>query len=242
MNCKVVDNYTNKLSSEVVLAENNDWKHEYIRFNSGATTEAMFRFSVIWGGAYLDDFVLVKEDSPEGQELLEQYKAEQETIKAANGGAVFVDNMENFGKIHKYNGSWWRVYGDKPEFFNNRKRIARAEGSKNCTASLIYKVENMTNFIANIAYCDDKDIIFYYSSDGEEWFNFDADETIYVTNNENHWTKSLFSASSSFPEETMYLKMEFTDQNPQFWTPQIIEVKIFDADLPDNALDTSGLS
>ena len=242
MNCKVVDNYTNKLSSEVVLVENNDWKHEYIRFNSGATTEALFRFSVIWGGAYLDDFVLVKEDSPEGQELLEQYKAEKETIKAANGGAVFVDNMENFGKIHKYNGSWWRVYGDNPDFFNNRKRIARAEGSKNCTASLIYKVENMTNFIANIAYCNDKDIIFYYSSDGEEWFDFDADETIYVTNNENHWTKSLFSSSSSFPEETMYLKIEFTDRNSQFWTPQIIEVMIFDEDLPDNALDTSGLS
>ena len=94
--CRVVDNYTKHLSSTVQLKETEGWKHEVVTFNSGSTTSAMYRFSVIWGGAYIDDVVIVEANSPEGNKILSSYGRSMDFESLAEVDGSYKDAVKGF--------------------------------------------------------------------------------------------------------------------------------------------------
>ena len=158
------------LSEDFRLGTSEGWVQLIIPFNSKEQSKVWVVWSVCNGNAWVDDFVCAKAGTPLADELLAKYEEQKANQQLNDGGALLVDEMEDFSKIYDYSKpGGWRVFTDGVERFDNDlMRIARVE---NTDKYLTYKVENMHNFKADIPYCVNfgaSDIIMFTTGDGSE--------------------------------------------------------------------------
>lgn len=133
------------------------------------------------------------------------------------------DDLNDWSKVFSVSPHWMIETGNDYGRYDEDNSCARR--TINEPQSLIYKYQNITDFLATIYLCDDTSgISFYTSKDNVTWQPLSIKNTLPIATAKD-WQRAEFSPANGVPQGTNYLKVVF-EGGASEWNKHLANMKI----------------